>query len=113
MIDSHWHMYIHTYEDGRDFRQVLGGFFGGYYPGNDHMADFVVVMYAGLVVEQGTVEEIFYHPAHPYTIGLMASKPVVGKPVDRLFAIGGVSSICAIHGILQGIICRKEESLAR
>lgn len=53
------------------------------------MADFVVVMYAGRVVEQGTVEEIFYHPAHPYTIGLMASKPVVGKPVDRLFAIGG------------------------
>lgn len=53
------------------------------------MADFVVVMYAGRVVEQGTVEEIFHHPAHPYTIGLMASKPVVGKKVDRLFAIGG------------------------
>lgn len=53
------------------------------------VADYVVVMYAGRVVEQGTVEEIFYHPAHPYTIGLMASKPVVGKPVDRLFAIGG------------------------
>ena len=53
------------------------------------MADFVVVMYAGRVVEQGTVEEIFYHPAHPYTIGLMASKPVVGKGKEELFSIGG------------------------
>ncbi len=43
------------------------------------MADDVVVMYAGRVVEKGTVEEIFAHPSHPYTIGLMASKPVVGK----------------------------------
>jgi len=43
------------------------------------MADYVVVMYAGRVVEKGTVEEIFAHPSHPYTIGLMASKPVVGK----------------------------------
>ncbi len=53
------------------------------------MADFVVVMYAGRVVEQGTAEEIFYHPAHPYTIGLMASKPVVGKRKDKLYAIEG------------------------
>ena len=34
------------------------------------MADYVVVMYAGKVVEKGTAEEIFAHPAHPYTIGL-------------------------------------------
>ena len=53
------------------------------------MADYVVVMYAGRVVEKGTAEEIFYHPAHPYTIGLMASKPVVGKKVDRLYSIPG------------------------
>ncbi len=53
------------------------------------MADYVVVMYAGRVVEKGTVEEIFYEPAHPYTRGLMASKPVVGKKTDRLYAIGG------------------------
>jgi len=53
------------------------------------MADFVVVMYAGRVVEQGTVREIFHDPAHPYTIGLMASKPVVGKPTDSLYAIPG------------------------
>ena len=53
------------------------------------MADYVVVMYAGRIVEKGTAEEIFAHPAHPYTIGLMASKPVVGKKVDKLYAIPG------------------------
>ncbi|MBQ8264388.1 MAG: ABC transporter ATP-binding protein [Oscillospiraceae bacterium] len=53
------------------------------------MADYVVVMYAGRVVEKGTADDIFYHPAHPYTIGLMASKPVVGKKVDKLYSIPG------------------------
>ena len=53
------------------------------------MADYVVVMYAGKIVEKGTAEEIFMHPSHPYTIGLMASKPVVGKKVDRLYSIPG------------------------
>lgn len=53
------------------------------------MADYVVVMYAGRVVEKGTVRDIFSHPSHPYTIGLMASKPVVGKEVDRLYSIPG------------------------
>lgn len=53
------------------------------------MADYVVVMYAGRVVEKGTAEEVFAHPAHPYTIGLMASKPSVGKKVDKLYSIPG------------------------
>ena len=53
------------------------------------MADYVVVMDAGRIVEQGTAEEIFSHPAHPYTIGLMASKPVVGRQVDKLYSIPG------------------------
>ena len=53
------------------------------------MADYVVVMYAGRIVEKGTAEEIFAHPAHPYTIGLMASKPVVGRHVDKLYSIPG------------------------
>ena len=53
------------------------------------MADYVVVMYAGRVVEKGTAQEIFANPAHPYTIGLMASKPIVGKKVDRLYSIPG------------------------
>ena len=53
------------------------------------MADYVVVMYAGRVVEKGTADDIFHHPVHPYTIGLMASKPVVGKKVDKLYNIPG------------------------
>lgn len=53
------------------------------------MADFVVVMYAGRIVERGTVQEIFANPAHPYTIGLMASKPSVGKKLDKLYSIPG------------------------
>ena len=53
------------------------------------MADYVVVMYAGRIVEKGTADDIFHHPAHPYTIGLMASKPGVGKKVDKLYSIPG------------------------
>ena len=54
-----------------------------------NMADYVVVMYAGRVVEKGTTEDIFHNPCHPYTIGLMRSKPVVGKKVDELYNIPG------------------------
>ena len=53
------------------------------------MADYVVVMYAGRVVEKGTSDDIFHHPMHPYTIGLMKSKPVVGQKVDKLYNIKG------------------------
>ena len=41
------------------------------------MADYVVVMYAGKVIEKGTVHEIFRDPRHPYTIGLQKSKPTM------------------------------------
>ena len=53
------------------------------------MADYVVVMYAGRIVEKGTVQEIFDNPMHPYTVGLQRSKPVVGKNVERLYNIPG------------------------
>lgn len=53
------------------------------------MADYVVVMYAGRVIEQGTAEDIFHHPAHPYTIGLMKSKPMINERVERLYSIPG------------------------
>lgn len=53
------------------------------------MVDYVVVMYAGRIVEKGTVSEIFKNPLHPYTVGLQKSKPVVGKDVDRLYNISG------------------------
>jgi peptide/nickel transport system ATP-binding protein len=53
------------------------------------MADYVVVMYAGRVVEKGLAHEVFLDPRHPYTIGLMESKPVINKSVDRLYSIPG------------------------
>jgi len=53
------------------------------------MADFVVVMYAGRVVERGQALEVFKNPCHPYTVGLMASKPVSNKQVKRLYSIPG------------------------
>lgn len=53
------------------------------------MADYVVVMYSGRVVEKGTVHDVFKNPSHPYTIGLLNSKPVVNKQVDRLYSIPG------------------------
>lgn len=53
------------------------------------MADYVVVMYAGRVIERGTVEDIFDTPLHPYTIGLQKSKPVINRDVDWLYSIKG------------------------
>ena len=53
------------------------------------MADYVVVMYAGRVIEKGTVEEIFHNPMHPYTIGLQKSKPTLDSDSDTLFNIPG------------------------
>ena len=44
-----------------------------------NIADRVAVMYAGKIVEIGTVDEIFYNPKHPYTWGLLASMPSLGK----------------------------------
>jgi len=54
-----------------------------------NMADYVVVMYAGRVIERGTTWDIFSNPCHPYTIGLMKSKPVVGRKVEELYNIPG------------------------
>ena len=53
------------------------------------MADYVVVMYAGRVIEQGTVREIFHNPLHPYTVGLQKSKPTMNSDSDTLFNIPG------------------------
>ncbi len=53
------------------------------------MADFVVVMYAGRIVEKGTALEVFKNPLHPYTVGLMKSKPVINREVKRLYNIPG------------------------
>lgn len=54
------------------------------------MADEVVVMYAGRVIEKGTVREIFYIPKHPYTIGLQKSKPLITSDANEpLYSIPG------------------------
>jgi peptide/nickel transport system ATP-binding protein len=53
------------------------------------MADYVVVMYAGKVIEEGTVFDIFKEPKHPYTVGLMKSRPVLNQKIERLYNIPG------------------------
>ncbi len=53
------------------------------------MADYVVVMYAGRIIERGTVQEIFHNPMHPYTIGLQKSKPTMDSDSETLFNIPG------------------------
>jgi oligopeptide/dipeptide ABC transporter ATP-binding protein len=55
------------------------------------IADRIAVMYAGRIVEQGTLDEIFYDPQHPYTWGLLGSITRVDKPrPERLPAIAGL-----------------------
>jgi peptide/nickel transport system ATP-binding protein len=53
------------------------------------IADHVAVMYAGKVVETGTVDDIFYKAAHPYTRGLLQSVPRLEDTGDRLHQIAG------------------------
>jgi oligopeptide/dipeptide ABC transporter ATP-binding protein len=84
------------------------------------MADRVVVMYAGRVVEQGDVDTIFNHPAHPYTAGLLGSLPQSGRrSAARLVPIAGappsirsLPSGCSFHPrcpLTNGrAICREQ-----
>ena len=53
------------------------------------IADRVAVMYAGKIVEYGTVDEIFYNAQHPYTWGLLDAMPTLETKSDRLYAIPG------------------------
>lgn len=52
--------------------------------------DEVVVMYAGQIVERGTTEEVFLHPAHPYTVDLLKSIPTLETERGELYSIAGV-----------------------
>ena len=53
-------------------------------------ADRVAVMYAGRIVEQADVDELFYHPLHPYTVGLLNSIPKMEEEKKRLYMIPGM-----------------------
>jgi len=55
-----------------------------------NMADQVLVMYGGMVMEQGDVTSLFRDPHHPYTVGLLGSLPSAQKRGERLFAIAGL-----------------------
>jgi len=54
------------------------------------MADRVLVMYAGQVVEEGPVAAVFAMPQHPYTVGLMGAMPALAAPRAKLAAIDGM-----------------------
>ncbi|HAE21782.1 MAG TPA: peptide ABC transporter ATP-binding protein [Spirochaetaceae bacterium] len=54
-----------------------------------NVADRVAVMYAGQIIEQGTVEELFYDPRHPYSWALLSSLPQLGIKHEALYAIKG------------------------
>ncbi|MSR57167.1 MAG: ABC transporter ATP-binding protein [Planctomycetaceae bacterium] len=69
------------------------------------LADEVVVMYAGKVIERATAEELFANPRHPYTLGLFASLPRVDQKQGRLQAIEG--SVPAATRFPEG--CRFRE----
>lgn len=53
------------------------------------MADYVIVMYSGKIVEEGEVVELFANPKHPYTRGLLKSKPVINQRQEELYSIPG------------------------
>ncbi|HFD8274213.1 TPA: ABC transporter ATP-binding protein [Raoultella ornithinolytica] len=80
------------------------------------MAEQVVVMYAGRVVESGPTAEILRHPQHPYTQGLIASRPVPGERRRRLYSIPGqvpdlaaLPAGCAFADRCQraSVVCRQ------
>ena len=68
------------------------------------LADRVLVMYAGKAVEVGAVDDVFYRPRHPYTVGLLSSLPRLDQPDRRLYRIPGqppslihLPTGCAFH----------------
>ncbi len=77
------------------------------------MADRVVVMYAGRVVEQAPVRSLFAKPAHPYTLGLMRSTPNLSTQRGQLVAIPGLVPTLADLGNVQGCKFAARCSMAK
>ncbi|WP_138494331.1 ABC transporter ATP-binding protein [Paenibacillus pinistramenti] len=82
------------------------------------MADFVVVMYAGKVIEEAPVIDLFKDPQHPYTKGLLKAKPVLNQKQERLYSIPGqvpnpveLGSNCHFHDRCEFCmeICKTKE----
>jgi peptide/nickel transport system ATP-binding protein len=65
-----------------------------------NIADRVAVLYAGQIVEYGTVDEVFYDPHHPYTWALLSSLPQLAKPNEELFSITGTPP--SLYNDIQG-----------
>ena len=75
-------------------------------------ADRVAVMYAGRIVETGTVEEIFYDPRHPYTWGLLRSLPAWAREGEPLYTIPGMPPELIDPPKGDAFACRNEYALA-
>lgn len=82
------------------------------------MADYVIVMYAGKIVEEGEVVKLFQSPKHPYTQGLLKSKPVINQRQDELYSIPGqvpnpleLTESCYFHDRCEHCmdICRTKQ----
>jgi len=71
------------------------------------VADRVLVLYRGNLVESGQVKDLFMHPKHPYTRGLLACRPIENQGLKRLPVIGDFMEIDS-----SGLIIEKEESIA-
>ena len=54
------------------------------------MADRIIVMYCGKIVESGSRDDVIHRPSHPYTVGLLNSIPRMGEDQDRLESIPGM-----------------------
>lgn len=80
------------------------------------IADRVLVMYKGKIVEQGTVLDIFAHPQHPYTKGLLACRPPLGKrlrhlpTIDDFMAFDDAGNMIEKHTSVQDMIRSVEVS---
>ena len=82
------------------------------------ICDQVMVMYAGRIVEQGATAEVLRHPQHPYTRGLIASRPVPGERRRRLYSIPGqvpdlaaLPAGCAFAGRCERATARCREAI--
>jgi oligopeptide/dipeptide ABC transporter ATP-binding protein len=83
------------------------------------MADDVIVMYLGRVIERGAVEQVLERPAHPYTQGLIAALPALDKPREQRLepipgvvpGLGAIPSGCRFHTRCPYVmdICRSRD----